>query len=77
MKKHNTTNAYEELEVQLDPFLTSALDRGEWSDSRPGRFTPGKTAPVIHWIEGWVGHKVGGDEKKSMVAVGNPWQSCP
>jgi hypothetical protein len=23
------------------PFLTSAVDGGEWSASRPGRFTPG------------------------------------
>jgi hypothetical protein len=27
------------------PFLTSALDGGEWSASRPGRFTPGKQSP--------------------------------
>jgi hypothetical protein len=34
--------------------LTSALDFGEWSASRPGRFTPRETAPGIHWIGGWV-----------------------
>jgi hypothetical protein len=28
------------------PFLTPALDGGEWSASRPGRFTPrGKSSP--------------------------------
>jgi hypothetical protein len=27
----------------VPPFLTSALDGGEWSASRPGRFTPGET----------------------------------
>jgi hypothetical protein len=27
------------------PFLTSALDGGEWSASRPCRFTPGERAP--------------------------------
>jgi hypothetical protein len=26
--------------------LTSALVGGEWSTSRPGRFTPGKELPV-------------------------------
>jgi hypothetical protein len=26
--------------------LTSALVGGEWSASRPGRFTPGKQAPL-------------------------------
>jgi hypothetical protein len=37
--------------------LTSALDGGEWSASRPGRFTPRERAPVIHWIGGWVGRR--------------------
>jgi hypothetical protein len=35
--------------------LTSAPDEGEWSASRPGRFTPRERAPGIHWIGGWVG----------------------
>jgi hypothetical protein len=35
--------------------LTSAPDGGEWSASRPGRFTPRERAPVTHWIGGWVG----------------------
>jgi hypothetical protein len=35
--------------------LTSALDRGEWPASRPGRFTPREGAPDTHWIGGWVG----------------------
>jgi hypothetical protein len=35
--------------------LTSALDGGEWSASRPGRFTPRERALGTHWIGGWVG----------------------
>jgi hypothetical protein len=35
--------------------LTSALDGGEWSASRPGRFTPRERALGTHWIRGWVG----------------------
>jgi hypothetical protein len=35
--------------------LTSALDGGEWSASRPGRFTPWERAPGTPWIGGWVG----------------------
>jgi hypothetical protein len=35
--------------------LTSALGGGEWSASRPGRFTPRERAPDTHWIGGWVG----------------------
>jgi hypothetical protein len=34
--------------------LTSALDGGEWSASRTGRFTPRERAPGTHWIGGWV-----------------------
>jgi len=30
--------------------LTSALDGGEWSASRPGHFTPRERAPGAHWI---------------------------
>jgi hypothetical protein len=35
--------------------LTSALDGGEWSASRPSRFTPRGRAPSTHLIGGWVG----------------------
>jgi hypothetical protein len=31
-------------------FLTSTQVGGEWSASRPGRFTPGERAPGTHWV---------------------------
>jgi hypothetical protein len=34
--------------------LTSALGGGEWSASRPGRFTSRERAPGTRWIGGWV-----------------------
>jgi hypothetical protein len=34
--------AYDGVHVYIHIFLTSALVGGEWSASRPGRFTPGK-----------------------------------
>jgi hypothetical protein len=37
---------YRRVEVQLHAFLTSALDGGERSASRLGRFNPGESAPV-------------------------------
>jgi hypothetical protein len=37
--------------------LTSALDGGEWSASRPGRFTPRERTSGTPWIGGWVGLK--------------------
>jgi hypothetical protein len=35
--------------------LTSALDGGEWSAARPGRFAPKERAHGTHWIGDWVG----------------------
>jgi hypothetical protein len=35
--------------------LSSALDGGEWPDSRPGRFTPMERSRDTYWIGGWVG----------------------
>jgi hypothetical protein len=34
--------------------MTSALDGGEWSASRPGRFTPRERLPCARWIGDWV-----------------------
>jgi hypothetical protein len=53
--------AYWGMEVQLHACFTSALDGGEWSASRPGRFTPRERASSTHWIGGWVGPRAGLD----------------
>jgi hypothetical protein len=37
---------YVGVEIQVHPFLTSVLDGGERSVSRPGRFTSGKEPSV-------------------------------
>jgi hypothetical protein len=42
------------VDVYIHIFLTSALVRGEWSASHPGRFTPEERAPGTHWIARWV-----------------------
>jgi hypothetical protein len=39
---------YGGVEVYLQAFFTSAVARGKWSVSRPGRFTSGESAPVTH-----------------------------
>jgi hypothetical protein len=49
------------VELYLNAFLTSALDGGEWSASRPGRFIPRERAPGTRWIGGWMGPRVGLD----------------
>jgi len=42
------------MEVKLYIFLISTLEGGEWSASRPDRFTSG-----TRWIGGWVGPRAG------------------
>jgi hypothetical protein len=49
--------AYGGVEIKLTHSLTSALDGGEWSASRPSRFTPRERATGTHWIGGWVGSR--------------------
>jgi hypothetical protein len=46
MKSHGA------VDIQINIFLISVLAEGEWSASRPGRFTPGEKAPTTHWIGG-------------------------
>jgi len=41
--------------------LTSALSGGEWSTSRPGRFTSRERAPSTYCIGGWMGPGAGLD----------------
>jgi hypothetical protein len=38
------------------------LAGGEWSASRPCRFTPGERGPGTRWIGGWVGPRTGLDD---------------
>jgi hypothetical protein len=42
-------------------FLTSAVEGGEWSASRPGRIYPRGRAPGTHCTGGWVGPRAGLD----------------
>jgi hypothetical protein len=54
------------------PFVTSALDAGEWSASRPGRFTPGEIALGTHWIGGWVGPRCDKDKNLALAKIRTP-----
>jgi hypothetical protein len=50
-------------------FLTSALDGGEWSASRPWHFTTGERTLDTDWIGGWVDPRAGMDavEKRKIL----------
>jgi hypothetical protein len=53
--KHHAMKAYWRVKYSSTHPLTSALDGGEWSASRPGRFTPKERVPGTHWTGGRVG----------------------
>jgi hypothetical protein len=50
---------YGGVNVYIHIFLTSALVVGEWSASRPCRFTPGERAPGTHFM------RLGGPQSRS------------
>jgi hypothetical protein len=58
----------EETRNIITPFLTWALEGGEWSASQPFHFNPKKTAQISHCTEGWVGPRDSLDiiEKKNL-----------
>jgi hypothetical protein len=53
-------------------FLTSALVGGEWSASRPCRFTPGEGAPSTHWKGGWVNRRASRHDLKKRKFLPPP-----
>jgi hypothetical protein len=61
---------YMGVDVYVHIFFTSALVAGQWSASRPCRFTPGETAPSTHWIGGRVEPRAGlGDMEKLKFLI--------
>jgi hypothetical protein len=64
--------AYGVVDVQIHVFLTSALVGGEWSDSRPGRFTIREITTGTHWIGGWVGPRAGLDDMDKWKLLPSP-----
>jgi hypothetical protein len=67
--------SYGGVGVYIHVFLTSALNGGELSASRPDRFTPAERAPGTHWIGGWVTPRTGLDDEMRIeilfVELGN------
>jgi hypothetical protein len=63
--------AYGGVGVYIHIFLTSVLAGGEWSVSRPCRFTPGERAAGTHWIRDWVDPRVSLDnvEKRRFLTL--------
>jgi hypothetical protein len=57
--------------------LTSALDGGEWSASRPNRFTPRERVTGIHWTGGWVGSRAVLETVVKRKFPSPRWESNP
>jgi hypothetical protein len=57
--------------------LTSVLDGGEWSASRPSCLTPRERAPNTHWIGGWVGPRANLDMVLKRKIPSSLWESNP
>jgi hypothetical protein len=55
--------------------LTSALDGGECSASRPGRFTPRESVPITHRIGGWVVPRIVLDAVMKRKIPSTSWES--
>jgi len=61
VSEHHTMKAYWGSGCIAPAFLISALEGGQWSASRPGRFTPREMARVTYCTGGWVGPSAGLD----------------
>jgi hypothetical protein len=58
LTKHHAMKTYRGSGGIAPYILDLVLDGGEWSASRPGRFTPRERSPSTHWIGGWMGPRV-------------------
>jgi hypothetical protein len=55
--------------------LTSPLDGGEWTASRPGGFTSRERAPSTHWIGGLVGSRASLNLVRKRKLPSSRWES--
>jgi hypothetical protein len=66
-----------EWRYSFSHYFTSALDGGEWSASRLGRFTPRERAPGTHWMGGRVGLRAVLDAVVKRKIPNSRWESNP
>jgi hypothetical protein len=65
---------YGGVDILIHVFLILALVGGEWSASRPGRFTPRERGRSTQWIGGLVGHiaSLGDVERRKILPLPGP-----
>jgi hypothetical protein len=64
--------AYGGVDLYSHIFLISTLAGGEWSASRPCRFTPGERTPGTRWGEGWLNSTAGLDDAEKKIFLTLP-----
>jgi hypothetical protein len=77
LTKHHAIKVYWEWRYSSMHSLTSSLDGGEWSASRPGRLTPRERAPGTHLIGGWAGPRAVLDAVVKRKIPSPRWKSNP
>jgi hypothetical protein len=61
------------MEIYLHAFLSTAMDDGEWSSSRPDRLTSGERTPDTHFVGDLMGPRASLDvaaKRKSPTPAG-------
>jgi hypothetical protein len=74
LTKHHAMKTYWGSGGIVPRIFSSARDGGEWSASRPGRFTTRERAPSTHCTGGWVGPRAVLDtvvKRKILSPAGN------
>jgi hypothetical protein len=71
LTENHALKAYWGVDVELHTFFISALDGGEWSVSRPGRFTLRERDHVTHWRGGLMGLRADLDATMDKVQKHN------
>lgn len=63
LTKNRDLKKYEHVEVELDAFLSYALDDVKWTVSWTGSSVSGEGAPCIQRVGSWVGPKTSLDDE--------------
>jgi hypothetical protein len=66
----NAMKTCEGVPVEIYVLFTSVIVGGEWSASRPTRFTVEETGPCCHWLGGGAGPRAGledADNRKFLL----------
>jgi hypothetical protein len=70
--EHYSMKPYWGVDIYIHIFLTSALVGVDWSASRPDRCTSWKATAGTHWMECWVGTRIGLNDVEKRIFLTLP-----